>query len=49
MVNRQEFLHPRAPYNSRIKLASYYNLYNVRVLIKAAQITTALRWHAGVF
>ena len=48
MVHRREFRRRRVPYNGKIKLASYYNLHNVRVPIKATQITNALRWHAGV-
>ena len=48
MVHCREFRHHRVPYNGRIKLASYYIFHNVRIPIKAAQITAALRWHAGV-
>ena len=45
MVHCREFRCRRVPYNGRIKLASYYNLRNVHVQIKAAEITAALRWH----
>ena len=48
MVHRREFCRRNLPYDGKVKLASYYNHRNIRVAVKAAQITATLRWHAGV-
>lgn len=48
MSHRKEFRRRDVPYDGTVKLATYYNLRNVRVPIKASQVTYRLRWHAGV-
>jgi hypothetical protein len=48
MIHRRKFRHRTRPYNGRIKLASYYNSRHVKVPVKAAQITKAIRWHASL-
>ncbi|OEU19791.1 hypothetical protein FRACYDRAFT_235852 [Fragilariopsis cylindrus CCMP1102] len=48
MIHKREFLRRNLPYDGRIKLASYYNSRHVRVPVKAAQITKAVRWHASL-
>ena len=48
MIHKREFRRRNLPYDGRIKLASYYNSRHVRVPVKAAQITKAVRWHASL-
>jgi len=48
LLHRRYFARKNVPYNGRVVLASYYNHHDVRVPIKPGQITTAIRWHAGV-
>jgi hypothetical protein len=48
MTHRMESRRRDLPYDGWVILATYYNLQNVRVPIKASQVTSRLRWHAGV-
>ena len=48
ILHREESRRRGTPYDGAIKLATYYNLHNTRVPVKASHITQTLRWHAGV-
>lgn len=48
LLHRQEFRRRGVPYDGKVKLATYYNDRQVRVPVKAAMMTDAIRWHAGV-
>ena len=48
MVHCRGFFCNYIPYDGKLKLAGYYNHRNIRVPVKASQITATLWWHSGV-
>ena len=48
LQHRAHFQRRDLQYNGSVKLATYYTQQHTRLAIRATQVTTTLRWHAGL-